>query len=225
MTLSIIFENERVVVIDKPCGWLSVPSRMGAADPRPCAGTTLSKQLNQQLWPVHRLDFEVSGILLFAKDTKSHAMLNTAFEQRQILKTYEAITTAAPTVAAGTKLDPWTGKIVRGKKRSFFADHGKASETHAGFVGPTRIMGLNGFTWSLNPLTGRPHQLRLDLSSRGWPILGDVLYGGAPLPQPGVIALRAVAASTINTNLLSDLHLPQSFTALPLGDFLSNLLK
>ena len=64
--LKIVFENPRFLVVDKPSGWLSVPGRQGEADPRPC----LSRELRArgQVFPVHRLDEEVSGLILFARD-------------------------------------------------------------------------------------------------------------------------------------------------------------
>ena len=68
-----------VVVVDKPAGWLSVPSHAGTADPRPVVGTRLQTQLGGRLWPVHRLDEDVSGLLLFARSAAAHRGLCSAF--------------------------------------------------------------------------------------------------------------------------------------------------
>ena len=49
--LPVVLENRRLCIVDKPAGWLSVPSRLGAADPRPCVGLALQEQLRCRLWP------------------------------------------------------------------------------------------------------------------------------------------------------------------------------
>ena len=59
---SVLFENENFIAVDKKSGVLSVPSRMGKEDPRPVLGLELQETLKKQIFPVHRLDFEVSGM-------------------------------------------------------------------------------------------------------------------------------------------------------------------
>ncbi len=213
MKPAILFENAKVIVVDKPSGWLSVPSRQGANDPRPCVGTTLTQQLHMQLWPVHRLDVEVSGILMFAKDALTHRGLNNAFEKRLVQKTYHALTTANPNLHVETKLEPWRSKIVRGKKRSFHAEHGKTAETRATYIGPCQLGDRpQAYLWHLEPVTGRPHQLRLELATREWPIWGDTLYGGVAWDRTG-IALRAVAITAKNSHIFNELSLPVALRA------------
>lgn len=185
--LSIVCESDSCLLVDKPAGWLTTPAREGVNDPRPCLGRELQKQVGYQIYPVHRLDFEVSGLTLWAKNPRSHALAQSWFEHGSVKKKYEAFS------AWGESEPPveftlWKSNLVRGKRRTFAAPHGKPSETMARVVGSEREFRK----WELLALTGRPHQLRFELSHRGFPIVGDMLYGGVAAPLKGWIALRAV---------------------------------
>ena len=182
-TPTILYSSNRFVVPDKPAGWLSVPSRMGAADTRPCVGKVLEEALKVRLWPVHRLDLEVTGILLFAKDAEAHRLANHWFEHRLVGKTYEALSNGDPAQASDQNLT-WRSTLLRGKKRAYESPHGKPSETTARFLKIINLDDGPALLWHLEPHTGRPHQLRYELSRHGFPILGDKLYGSErPCPR------------------------------------------
>lgn len=209
--LTVLFQNDAVVVIDKPAGWLSVPSRKGLDDARPCVGPALEGQLSGRLWPVHRLDLEVSGLLLFARSADAHRKACGWFERRTVHKTYQALTEGpAP-------LEPeaiWTGVLVKGKKRAFTAPHGKPTETRVQWLG-TRADGAQH--WELEPVTGRSHQLRFDMARHGYMILGDVLYGSTQGYAGDGIALRAVRLDFHAAESARTLGLPAVLTASPLA--------
>ena len=198
-TPSVIFENARFLLVDKPEGWLSVPSRTGDADARACAGRWLERERGARLFPCHRLDEPVSGLLLFALDADAHRAANGWFEHGSVRKTYEALSeepraghvpvgfdAPLPLPLAGREVT-WESVLAKGKKRAFVnAAQGKRCVTRA------TLHSVDGgvLRWSLKPLTGRPHQLRFELYQRGSPILGDALYGAQkPWTQTG-IALR-----------------------------------
>jgi tRNA pseudouridine32 synthase/23S rRNA pseudouridine746 synthase len=183
----LLVDSLHFVAADKPAGSLTVPSRLGDKDSRPCFGRTLERELGARLWPVHRLDLEVSGIVLFARDAAAHREANTWFENRQVHKTYEAWTEGSPTGLAADVAHEWRSLLVRGKRRAFEAAHGKLAVTRATFVAAA----AGHLVWRLEPLTGRPHQLRVHLAAHGYPVLGDALYG-ATASFPAGIALRAV---------------------------------
>jgi tRNA pseudouridine32 synthase/23S rRNA pseudouridine746 synthase len=176
-----IFQNEHLIAVDKRSGVLTTPARL-STDPRPCLGRELQTELGQQIYPVHRLDFEVSGLVLFAKTTEAHREAQRWFEQELVVKTYQA-RSAVP--ASAMDWVEWSSKIVRGKRRSFEAEHGKLARTRA------RVL-VSGGLWELQPLTGRPHQLRVHMARHGYPIEGDTLYGGVALTSKNTICLRAV---------------------------------
>ncbi len=184
-----VFENEHFILVDKSALVLSVPGRTGEDDERPVLGRLLEKDLGVTLYPVHRLDYEVQGLIMFAKTISAHKSGNAWFEKKEVFKTYAALSTPtadAPAFLVGESFD-WRCKLLRGKKRAYESPHGKESLTRAKLVEVE-----NGiFHWELNPVTGRSHQLRYELFRHGHPIVGDVLYSSdKKLGAPG-IALRA----------------------------------
>lgn len=220
MNLNILFENSHFVILDKDAMLLTTPSREGIADPRPCLGLELQQKLNQQIFPVHRLDFEVSGLVLFAKNPGAHVTANTWFEHKQVFKTYQAFSEGQtfehiPMSVKNPRLKMvpqegerflWKSRLLRGKKRAYDHASGKPSETEAVYIAFDKLNKWH--RWELHPLTGRPHQLRYELSSHGFPIVGDELYGAQrTFSKPG-IALRAVKIDFSNARGATDLGLP-----------------
>jgi tRNA pseudouridine32 synthase/23S rRNA pseudouridine746 synthase len=180
--------------VDKPAGWLSVPARLAGEDARPVLGRRLEEALGCRLWPVHRLDAEVTGIILYAKDAEAHREAGRWFEAREVDKAYEALTEGTVPVSSAASGAPeiWRSQLLRGKKRAYESPHGKAAETAARPLGMVEAEGGPALQWALTPRTGRPHQLRFELAKHGFPILGDALYGASrPWPKGG-IALRCV---------------------------------
>ncbi len=185
MSVSKIFENENWVAVEKPSLWLTVPSRVGEQDERPCLGRILEKQMERRLFPVHRLDYEVSGVVLFALNSDAHRAANQWFEKHLVRKTYHALS-CGPVDEKFFKPNVWRSKLVRGKRRTFAADHGLESITEVKCLVGDSPKAL----WELRPLTGRSHQLRFEMAYHGYPILGDALYGGLAWSGEG-IALSA----------------------------------
>lgn len=197
MSMGVVFENTYFLAVDKPAGWLSVPSREGGSDPRPCAGIELQK-IHGRLFPVHRLDFEVSGLILFARTPEAQREASGWFESHGVQKIYEAWTEGAPPREwKPGHSETWKLHLQRGKKRAFESPHGKAAITVARWMGLVHVAAASArageaLAWRLEPKTGRPHQLRVTLAKHGFPILGDALYGATrKFPRDG-IALRAV---------------------------------
>ena len=186
------FENEFFLVVEKPSGWLTVPSRF-PSDPRPC----LFSQLKEKgfVLPVHRLDESVSGLVLFAKTKEAQREANRWFEGRCVKKTYEAITTFTTSEIPNKGSEFfWESKISKGKRRAYATSWGKLTQTKAVYKEDLFIKGKQLGFWNLFPLTGRSHQLRYELSTRGFPIVGDILYGGEPY-RPNEILLKATSLS------------------------------
>lgn len=213
-----VYESRRVIVIDKPCGWLSVPSRQGEEDARLCVGRVLEAQLGTRLWPVHRLDAEVSGLLLFAKDADAHRLLCAGFEHQQVRKTYLAWSSGPlPDQHRVRVTERWQSLLLRGKKRAYVHRAGKEAVTMAT---PLAVEG-HRILWQLCPKTGRPHQLRVELFLHGCPILGDSLYGST-LPWPSGVALRAFELNLTDLEGRQELSLPPKISLLSDGqDYLS----
>lgn len=223
--IKVIFENNDFIACDKPAGVLSVPDRHKSD--RPCLGLELQKQKNIQIFPVHRLDLEVSGVILFAKNSRGHKASQDWFSKKLLQKKYKALTLnqdfshwPANVPARNDKLDltpgsefNWKMKILRGKRRSFESPHGDNSETKAIYQG--RRGEFN--EWDMYPITGRAHQLRLELSRHGFPIVGDQLYGSKVTLNHsqwpfGPLALRAVEI-TFNEQICKDFDFPYVLSA------------
>ena len=212
------FSNAHVVVVDKPPGVLTVPSRTGAADPRAVLGRKLEAALGSRLWPVHRLDFEVTGLVLFARSAEAHRIANAAFESRRVRKRYRALCENAEKLPALPAPFTWQSLLVRGKRRSFAAPHGKPALTRAvaesltpaaPHVTPTEDAPTTLAVFTLDPETGRPHQLRVHLATAGFPIAGDTLYGAkTTLTIPDAIALTAFSLEFMDPNDRAALDVP-----------------
>jgi tRNA pseudouridine32 synthase/23S rRNA pseudouridine746 synthase len=213
----LLFENEHFLVVDKQPGFLSVPSRLGSEDTRPCEIKNWSEQKKIRLWAVHRLDEEVSGILLFAKTAQAHRLANGWFENRQVKKTYEAFTPKVGSAFAPFEKRLWKSKLLRGKKRAYEKDFGKEALTEATFVKDLEFNSNPVGLWQLSPLTGRSHQLRFELSKHGFPVLGDELYGSTEeFGVENAIALRAVHLDLLGCPGREGLGLPGTLETLSL---------
>jgi len=212
--VKIHFESEDVVVVEKPAGYLSVPSSLGKKDSRPVAGILAQNQVGP-LFPVHRLDYEVAGLLIFAKNEKAQTILHKIWESEDgVKKTYKALSVGQsfdhwPANISGAERawsvkevsGTWESLIAQGKKRSFIADYGKPSLTYYHYH--------QDGVWDLQPITGRRHQLRLEMSRHGFPIIGDTLYGG--LKKPDHKDEIALVAYKIQFHNKLNLQLPDSF--------------
>jgi len=169
----ILFSDDDWLVVDKPPLSLVIPGRG-------VGRRVLKSELEQQhgrLWVVHRLDWGVGGVLLFARNAVAHRHASIQFDKRTVDKHYEALTLGEPPPGP----QRWRWPLKRGKKRAYVHDAGKPSETLA-----TAQRDGDRLRWSLKPLTGRNHQLRVHLMTAGFPIVGDTLYGGPDWDEEGV---------------------------------------
>ena len=143
---------------------------------------------NVYLGVVSRLDSMVTGVLLFARTSKAAKRLNEQFRDRTTEKTYNAIVSGSGIVEAG-KLTDWIRKDEK-NHRMIASRH----QTAGGQKGELQVESVeevkSGYHLSIRLLTGRKHQIRVQLASRRVPILGDRKYGSSA-PFPEGIALHA----------------------------------
>lgn len=177
----IIFEDPWLTIVSKPAGMPSVPG----LDGRLSLLEWLSSEAGNQIFPVHRLDMDTSGIMVFAKDADTSTMLQRQFEQHSVSKTYQARLSAAPEgriLQKGDKGDiclPLNADYDERPRQKADSMQGKHSLT-AYEVTAVRQDGCIDLLFQ--PHTGRTHQLRVHSShilGLGHPILGDLLYGGS----------------------------------------------
>jgi len=164
----ILFENDRLIAIDKPAGLLSIE---GGGNKEESDLRTILRERFGNIWAVHRLDKNTSGVILFAKDRTTHRNLNDQFQRHQIQKEYHAIFHGFPCWNQKTIQMPLQ---INGDRshRTIYAIDGKNSESDV----IVRKKGNRYSYFIIFPKTGFTHQIRSQLSFSGFPILGDRLY-------------------------------------------------
>ena len=173
MTIPILFEDGEALVIDKPGGLPIEQPRAG--------GRSLEDHLEELKLgfqrppvPVHRIDTDTSGCLLLARNPKALKRFAAAFENRLVEKTYIGLLAGEVAEESGT-IELALSKIssASGGWKMIPAKKGKPAVTHW-----RRLAVEGGITAvEFRPVTGRTHQIRVHLSSFGFPIRGDSLYG------------------------------------------------
>lgn len=171
--LEIIFENEHFVAVNKPSGLLSIPDREGTE----ISLKAILKDKYGQIFTVHRLDKDTSGVIVFAKDEHTHKYLSKLFEDRETEKYYTGLIHGVPatesgSVDAGIMEHPAKkGSMVTNKK-------GKTALTDYEVVEAFGNYALANFRIH----TGRTHQIRVHMKHIGHPIVCDPVYGnGEPV--------------------------------------------
>ncbi|MDT8272909.1 MAG: RluA family pseudouridine synthase [Desulfomonilia bacterium] len=166
--ITVLFENDHVLAIDKPEGISSIPERRAS---RPCLLDIMSRQFPEKLFVVHRLDKEVSGVMIFARNAAAHRFLNAAFEHRRVEKTYRAL------VHGTIEKDCF---VIDAKVRPFGSGR-MGVDAERGLYSSTEVRVLHRGTSATlieaHPITGRRHQIRVHLYSIAHPVVGDLRYG------------------------------------------------
>lgn len=181
--LPVLYQDEHLVVIDKPAGLLVHRSRI-AVDAREFALQMLRDQIGCPVFPIHRIDRPTSGVLVFALSSEIAKLLCQQFNDRTIEKTYEAIVRGHPP-ASGRTDEPLKEKL--DKTTDSLADQNKPAqsaitefETIESWTVPFSTGKYPQSRYSLvsaRPLTGRKHQLRRHFNHLAYPIVGDTTYG------------------------------------------------
>jgi RluA family pseudouridine synthase len=195
--LNIIFEDETILVCNKPAGLMVEPDRNNFPNLLQQVKQYLKEktgETNPYAQHLHRLDRPVSGVVLFTKQKEHLRNLSEQFAQRKVSKYYLALTAAMPTAersnapgAAMGILEHWHRKE---KKKAVLVPEGTEFAEKIKLEYSVKPYGSR-FLWDIKLHTGKFHQIRVQLASLGCPILGDALYGSTEAYKPDAIALHA----------------------------------
>jgi len=180
---TLLFVDENIIAVDKPSGLLSIPD--GYKTTLPCLSQYL-KQIFNEVWVVHRLDKETSGVIVFARNREAHAELNRQFQTRVVQKTYHALITGTP---SWNSINIDANLKVNGTKRHHTIidqNHGKPAKTQINVIARMADTTLV----EAHPHTGYTHQIRAHLAYIGFPIVGDHLYHSIATRLPALTATR-----------------------------------
>lgn len=174
LAVEIIYEDEYIILVDKPAGLLSVPGK----EIEDSVYSRIKIKYPKATGPLllHRLDMATSGLILIAKDADSHKFLQKQFMEQKVKKTYLAILENEPKGKSGTIRLPLSSDPLERPLQIVDFINGKASRT----IWRKLMTKDNQHYVTLHPVTGRTHQLRVHCSHpKGLnnPIKGDELYG------------------------------------------------
>jgi len=167
--VAILYEDEDLVIVNKPAKYLSIPDRFDETKPN-VLGFLNHKY--GKVFTVHRLDKETSGILCFAKNEVAHKLLSKQFQERTVQKIYYALVDGILTPTEG-KIDQGIAPHPARPGKMMVSNKGKKSLTTYKVIEQFKSFTLV----EANIKTGRTHQIRVHFEAIGFPLALDVLYG------------------------------------------------
>jgi 23S rRNA pseudouridine1911/1915/1917 synthase len=169
----IIFENDDFVALNKPSGLLSIPDREG----KEVSLKIMLKEKYGNIFTVHRIDRDTSGLIVFAKNETAHKHLSKQFEERQTRKIYTGLVIGSPVNKSGS-IDSRIAEHPAQNGMMIIHRNGKEALTDYEVREDFGIYSYLQFRIH----TGRTHQIRIHMKELGHPIVADVLYGdGKPV--------------------------------------------
>lgn len=194
---SVLYEDNHLLIVNKASGVLVQGDATGDV-PLAELGKLYIKEKYQKpgavfLGVVHRLDRPVSGVVVLARTTKALERMNALFREKETQKTYWAIVAQKPPQPEGTLVHWLLKDEKKNKTTAYKRETPDALRSELSY----KILGQAAGYWLLEvqPVTGRPHQIRVQLASMGCVIKGDVKYGDDAPNDDGSICLHARALS------------------------------
>lgn len=194
----IIYEDNHLIAVTKRSGEIVQGDKTGdkplSEEIKSYLKTKYKKPGNVFLGTIHRLDRPTSGIVLFAKTSKSLSRMNELFKNKKVQKTYFAVTEDMPNKEKGVIISLLKKNQKQNKSYITKLDDGKKSELEYELIEKLQ----NYFLIKVKPKTGRHHQIRVQLSSIGCKIKGDVKYGAKRANKDKSICLHSYSISFVH---------------------------
>ena len=194
----IIYEDNHLIAVTKRSGEIVQGDKTGdkplSEEIKSYLKTKYKKPGNVFLGTIHRLDRPTSGIVLFAKTSKSLSRMNELFKNKKVQKTYFAVTEDMPNKEKGVIISLLKKNQKQNKSYITKLDDGKKSELEYELIQKLQ----NYFLIKVKPKTGRHHQIRVQLSSIGCKIKGDIKYGAKRANKDKSICLHSYSISFVH---------------------------
>jgi len=229
MPLEVLFDDNHCLVVNKPARLLTMGDETGDETLLDQAKSYIAQKYFKPgavyLGVVHRLDRPVSGVVLFARTSKSAARLSEQFRLGHIQKTYWAVVTG-PCVPPEGRLTDWLVKDRASNVVRVAPTPNSATPKSRSEGGPQEcVLDYSELNASgaqtlleIRPQTGRSHQIRVQLANAGWPIVGDGKYGSAKSTPAILLHARRLVFEHPVTKALIDVvaAVPRGWPILPL---------
>lgn len=196
--IKIIYEDNHLIAVNKPSGVLVQADETGDPPLEDWVKKYIKDRYDKPgevfLGVIHRIDRPVSGLVVFARTSKALIRMNELFKERKVKKTYWAIVNKRPEALKGV-LTHFLLKDVEKNITKAYESKGRRTQDAKLSTLEYALVGELGdqFLLEVNPITGRPHQIRAQLSKTGLPIRGDKKYGSKYTNYDGSICLHSKA--------------------------------
>jgi len=204
--IKIFYDDPHLVVVYKPENLLTVAQDIGGS---PSLHGYLKDHFKKKITPVHRLDKGTSGVLVFAKTEASVEFLKKLFFEHDIVREYIGVVQGVLEPKKGTWID-WLAEDERAYVRTVqISQEGKKAITEYEVIDQNETYSLVRFRLQ----TGKKHQIRVQASSKGFPLLGDDVYGGSRHSRLMLHALKLEFVHPVTRKLMKfEAPLPPSFS-------------
>ncbi len=189
----ILFEDNHLIAINKRSGDIVQVDDTGDEPLDEMVKKYIAAKYNKPngafLGVVHRLDRPVSGVILFAKTSKALERMNAVFKNREVRKTYFAVVRNKPSVTEGNLVHYLVKNPQKNVVTAYLKEVAGSQRSELNY----KLLGEVGgfYLLQVNPITGRSHQIRVQLSTMDCPIVGDNKYGYPRGSRKGSICLHA----------------------------------
>ncbi|MFM9841277.1 MAG: RluA family pseudouridine synthase [Cyclobacteriaceae bacterium] len=191
--LTVLYEDNHLLVINKASGTLVQGDATGDKPLVDICKDYIKEKYQKPgevfLGVVHRLDRPVSGVVVFARTSKSLERMNELFRNRETQKTYWALVDKMPQNQEGTLIHWLVKDEKKNKTTAYKKEHSEGQRSELSYKLIEQKGGL--YLLEVKPITGRPHQIRVQLASINCPIVGDVKYGYESANDDASICLHA----------------------------------